>query len=130
MMVAGLLGGFLLWEIVRIGQYCVTVSMLWEVWSRSFNNLFVTPLTMTEWLLGQMIGGTLKTTVVIGLLSTWSAWAFGFSLLNFGWWFWPAALILTIFAFAAGVFVTGLIIRFGTNLQSLAWGLIYIFQPF
>lgn len=128
--VAALLAGFLLWEIVRIGQYCVTVSLLWEVWSRSFNNLFVSPLTMTEWLLGQMLGGVLKTTLVITLLSLWSSVAFHFSLLALGWWLIPIVFCLMTFAFAAGVFVTGLLIRFGTNIQSLAWGLIYIFQPF
>jgi ABC-2 type transport system permease protein len=31
---------------------------------------------------------------------------------------------------ACGVFITGLILRFGTDIQSLAWGLIYLFQPF
>ena len=34
-----------------------------------------------------------------------------------------------IFAFATGIAVIGLIFRFGTRIQALAWGLIAIFQP-
>ncbi len=125
-----LLLGFLLWEIVRIGQYCVTVSILWEVWSRSLSNLFISPLTMGEMMTGQAIAGVIKTLIVIGFLSILSTFAFHFSILDLG----PILIfyivLLLFFSYAAGLFITGLILRFGTDLQSLAWGLIYLYEPF
>jgi len=124
-----LLLGFLLWEIVRIGQYSVTVSMLWEIWSKSFNSLFIAPVTMNEWVVSQMIAAIIKTTAVIGSLTILGKLAFQFSFLQLGWVLLPYSVILMCFAYAAGLFITGLIIRYGTNIQSFAWGLIYVFQP-
>lgn len=121
--------GFLLWEIVRIGQYSVTVSMLWEVWSKSFNSLFIAPLTMTEWIVSQMIAAAVKTFLVIGSLAVLGHFLFHFSLLQLGIALPLYALVLIGFAYASGIFITGLIIRYGTNIQSFAWGLIYVFQP-
>jgi ABC-2 type transport system permease protein len=125
----GLLMGFFFWETVRIGQYCVTVSILWEVWSHSLSNMFIAPMTMKELMLGQAISGTLKTFLVMIALGTVSSVFFHFSLLVFG----PMLIIygalLLSFAFAAGIFLVGLILRFGTDIQSLAWGMIYILQP-
>lgn len=126
---AVLLLGFLLWEIVRIGQYSVTVSMLWEIWSKSFNSLFITPLTMNEWVVSQMLAAIVKTGAVIGSLAVLGQLFFSFSLLRLGWMLPVYALILMGFAYASGILITGLIIRYGTNIQSFAWGLIYVFQP-
>ncbi len=124
-----LLLGFLLWECVHIGQYSVTVSMLWEVWSRSFHSFFITPLSMTEWVVSQMISGLVKTSAVVAILAVCGEIFFHFSLLKLGW---PLLIYFTIlmgFAYATGIFITGIIIRYGTSVQSFAWGLIYIFQP-
>src|SRR6185369_1074408 len=126
---AVLLLGFLLWEIVRIGQYSVTVTMLWEVWSKSFNSLFISPLSMTEWVVAQMISAAIKTVLVIGALAFVGQFLFHFSLLRLGFALPMYGLILLGFAYASGIFITGLIIRYGTNIQSFAWGLIYVFQP-
>jgi ABC-2 type transport system permease protein len=125
----GLLLGFFFWEIVRIGQYCITVSVLWEVWSHSLSNMFTTPLTMNEMMVGQVIAGVIKTTLVMIVLGAISVLSFHFSLLMFGPLLFVYAFLLLAFSFAAGLFLTGLILRFGTDMQSLAWGLIYIFQP-
>lgn len=124
-----LLLGFLMWEIVRIGQYGVTVSMLWEIWSKSFNNLFISPLTMTEWIVSQMITSAVKTVSVISFLAVLGQLLFKFNLLQLGWLLPIYGVILLAFSYAAGIFITGLIIRYGTNIQSFAWGLIYVFQP-
>jgi ABC-2 type transport system permease protein len=122
--------GFLLWEVVRIGQYCVTISMMWEVWSHSFSTMFVSPLKMKEFMVAQIISGTIKTLFVILCLSALSNVIFHFPIWKLG----PMLLVyiasLLIFAFGAGMFISGLIIKFNTGIQSLAWGLIYLFQPF
>lgn len=124
-----LLMGFLMWEVVRIGQYGVTVSMLWEIWSKSFNSLFIAPLTMNEWIVSQMITAAVKTIGVITFLAVLGKVLFNFSILGLGFMLPIYGLILLGFSYAAGIFITGLIIRYGTNIQSFAWGLIYVFQP-
>lgn len=125
-----LLLGYLMWEVVRISQYCITIGVMWEVWSKCFSTLFVAPLKMKEFMVGHMLGGVLKTLGVLVLLSICSAVFFDFNILVLGVWLPIYVLILMIFGFGAGLFITGLILRYNTDIQSLAWGLIYILQPF
>jgi ABC-2 type transport system permease protein len=124
-----LIAGFLFWEIVRIGQYGITVSILWEIWSKSFSTLFVTPLTMGEWIMAQVISSAVKTVSVVLPLVAFSAYFFHINPLTLG----PVVIIYAVllfaFAVSAGIFITALILRFNTDIQSLAWGLIYLFQP-
>jgi ABC-2 type transport system permease protein len=121
--------GLVLWEVVRIGQYSITVSVMWEIWSKSFSSMFISPLTLKEMMTGQMLSGLIKTLLVTVLVSLISYFFFDFSVLQLGIWFGVYFLILLGFAYAAGIFITGLIFRYGTDIQSLAWGLIFMLQP-
>lgn len=132
MLLLGFVLWFVLWEVVNIGRYCVTVSMLWELWSKSFNTLFITPLSMKEWLISQMLSGVVKSAAVIASLAVVGQLFFNFSLLSLGFMFFIYSIILIFSRTMLGYlsFITALIIRFGTNIQSFAWGLIYVLQPF
>ncbi len=125
-----LLAGVIIWEVLRIGQYTITVGMLWEIWSKSFSSLFITPLNVWEFIAGQVISGILKSIVVAVAMIIISAALFNYNILelgvlNFSIYF----IIAFIFSISAGVLVMTLIFRFGTNIQSLAWGLIFLVQP-
>jgi ABC-2 type transport system permease protein len=103
-----LITGMLLWQVVFIVQYSVALNSLWNIWSRNLSNVFITPLTITEYLLAQSLSGILKAFLV----------------------FIPAAIFSQfIFHFNMGIIVLGLIFRFGTRIQSFAWGLLPIIQP-
>ena|SRR5258708_1084716 len=128
--VAGyLLLGFFFWEIIRIAQYSVTLSILWEVWSKSLSSMFVSPLILPELMIAQMISAAFKTILVVTLLGAISAFGFHFSLLAFGPMLIVYSALLLFFAFATGLFLMGLIFRFGLEIQSFAWGLVYVLQP-
>lgn len=122
--------GLLLWEVVRIGQYSITVSVLWNVWSRNLSNMFVTPLSASEYLISLMVTSLLKSIFVFILLGFIVYFVSGLEILKIG----VINLILhfinlTLFAWSMGVLITGIIFRFGTRIQALSWGLIFIFQP-
>jgi ABC-2 type transport system permease protein len=122
--------GIIFWEIVRIGQYTVTVGLLWETWSKSFSSMFISPLSIWEYIAGQTLSGVAKSVVVTVMVSVIARLVFDFNILQIG--ILPLLLYFTVlmtFATAAGIFVISLIIRFGTNIQSLAWGLIFLVQP-
>ena len=36
---------------------------------------------------------------------------------------------LTLFAWSVGIFILAFIFRYGTRIQALAWGLVFLFQP-
>lgn len=122
--------GTLLWEIMRIAQYSMSLSVLWNVWSHNFSNMFITPLSMVEYVLAQVISGALKAIVLFSLVAFIAAFAFDFNMFNMG--VGNLALLflnLLCFAYSIGLLILGIILRLGTRIQALAWGLVLIFQP-
>jgi ABC-2 type transport system permease protein len=122
--------GTLLWEIIRITQYSMSLGALWNVWSHNFSNMFITPLSMREYLVAQMVSAAAKAVVLFGLIALIAAFIFDFNLLDMG--FGNIALgflNLLWFAYSVGLFILGIIFRLGTRIQALAWGLVLVFQP-
>jgi ABC-2 type transport system permease protein len=122
--------GTLLWEIIRITQYSMSLGALWNVWSHNFSNMFITPLSMAEYVVAQMVSGAAKAVVLFGVVSFIAAVAFDFNLFNMG--VGNLSLVflnLLCFAYSIGLFILGIILRLGTRIQALAWGLVLIFQP-
>lgn len=125
-----LLLGMLLWEVVRVTQYSISLGAMWEVWSRNLTNLFVTPLQFGEYLAAAVISGAIKSAVILTTVSLIASILFDFNITGIG----IANLLLafmnlSIFAIAVGLIILGIIFRYGTRIQALAWGVIFLFQP-
>src|SRR5919197_3889533 len=58
--------GTLMWEIIRVAQYSMSLGALWNVWSHNFGNMFITPLSMPEYVVAQMISGAAKALALFG----------------------------------------------------------------
>jgi ABC-2 type transport system permease protein len=122
--------GTLMWEIVRITQYSMSVGALWNVWSRNLSNMFITPLSMREYVVAQMLSGVIKAIVLFTVITTVAAVLFDFNLYSIGLGNLALQFInLVCFAYSIGLFILGIILRLGPRIQALAWGLILIFQP-
>lgn len=125
-----LLLGMLLWEIVRITQYSMSVGTLWNVWSKNLSNMFVTPLSLTEYIVAYMLAGAIKAFLTFVLIAIIAIFVFQFNIFEIGilnlFFFF---INLTIFAWSVGILILGFIFRYGTRIQALAWGSIFIFQP-
>jgi ABC-2 type transport system permease protein len=122
--------GVLLWEIVTIVQYNVTVSTMWEVWSHNLTNIFIAPISIAEYLVAHIIAGIIKTAAVLVVLALAASAFFHFNLLDIG----TVNLILfainlAIFAIWIGEVLLGFIFRFGTRMAAISWGVIFLFQP-
>jgi len=126
----GILVGMLLWQVVWIVGYTIPVGCLWNIWSRNLSNLFIAPLSLGEYIVGYGVISLIKAAVVLGLGAVATLLVFHFNLLDIG----VVNLILFFFnlgAFAAtlGLMSLALIFRYGTRIQSLAWGTLPLFQP-
>ncbi len=121
--------GLIFWEVMRVIQYSISVGMMWDVWSKSFSTLFVSPLSMPEFIIGQTLGGVTKAIFVFGLLSVLAWRLFGLNAFVLGAMLVPYVLLLILFGVSMGLFVLGMIVRFGTDIQSLSWSMIYLYQP-
>jgi ABC-2 type transport system permease protein len=122
--------GIVLWNIIWDGEYTISVGALWEVWSRSFSNMFITPLTLEEFLVGQMISSIIKSTITVAISSVIAYQFFHFSILSLGILFLLYCAELLVFSWGIGMLVLSLIFRFGTMVQSLSWAIIFLLQPF
>ena len=60
-----LLLGLLLWEIIRITQYSMSVEAMWNVWSRNLSNMFISPLTIWDYFIAQMISSVSKAIIIL-----------------------------------------------------------------
>ncbi len=126
---ASIIGGLILWSLIYSIQRDITVSLLEDAWSRNLYNLFSSPLTPEEVVLGTMILSTIKAIVTITLLIFLASNLFDFNVLSYG----PAIIFLIfnvfIFGWAFGYITSSLILRFGIKVQILAWSLIAILYP-
>lgn len=122
--------GMILWQVINITQYSIAVGCLWDVWARNLTNIFITPVSNSEYLVAYTISGAIKAIMVLILGGIVSIVVFHFNILSLG----ITNLILyffnlSFFAFSFGILILGLIFRFGTRIQAFAWGLITFFQP-
>ncbi len=128
--VSVLLGAIILWEILQRMQNAVAITFLEDVWERNFLNLFVTPLTVREFLMSTVILGIIRIVGVVGVMTLLSVLLYHFSIFSLGLSLIPYMIILLIFGFSLGVFNMSIILRFGTSAQILAFGLVFLIQPF
>lgn len=125
-----LLVGAVLWEIVYVTQYSISVGSLWNIWSRNLSNMFITPISVVEYMTAYIISGTVKAIILLFLFGLLCIPIFNFNIFQLG----AENLILyfinlVLFAVTTGIMVLAAIFRYGTRIQSLAWGLIFLFQP-
>src|SRR5205085_12684515 len=122
--------GTLMWKIMRVTQYSMSLGPLWNVWSHNFSNMFISPLSMAEYVVAQMISGAAKAILLFGMVALIAATLFGFDLFAMGWGNLALVFVtLLCFAYSIGLLVLGIIFRLGTRIQALAWGFLLIFQP-
>ena len=124
-----LIGAVLLWDILVRGQFGMTLSLLEEMWSRNFANLFVAPLRPAEYgvaLMGLSVIRSLISIVPSALLAIplfhYSIFAMGLPLVAF-------YAVLMMSGWAAGLLISSMLIRFGLAAESFAWASIFLLAP-
>lgn len=124
-----LLGAAILWGVFYSLQRDLAAGFLDELWSRNLLNLFSTPLSIWEYIVGLVTVNFIKMLVGFVVASLF-AWAFyAFNIFPFSFSLLPFFINLIFFALAMGIFTTALILRYSTKIQTLAWSFAGIFQP-
>ena len=125
-----LLAAVILWIIVYRTQQEISENLLRNVWSDSMVNLFASPLTIWEFLVGTILASLIKIILALTTVIAVAYFLYSFNLFSLGLGILPFFINLLLFAWAAGIFITGLIIRFGSGIGPLAWSFIAVIQPF
>lgn len=125
-----LLSGLVFWQAVWRSQYEFTVNMLEEMWNQNLVSLFASPLKVSEWIASAIGLGFVKMVASV-LFAMWLTWViYAVRLWEGGWQLLPAGALLLMNGWWIGLFVAGLIVRFGTRIQTLAWSGTYLLAPF
>src|SRR3989344_3875918 len=124
------LGALILWNFLIRVQQGIMLGFFEDVWSRNFINLFASPLTIGEYILGLMITCTVTSILGLAAMLILASAAFGFVLFQFGMLLVPFIAILFVFGLALGVFTAGIVLRLGPAAEWIAWPLPLFLQPF
>jgi ABC-2 type transport system permease protein len=123
------IGAVLLWDVLVRGQFGMTLSLLEEMWSRNFANLFVAPLRPVEYALSLMclsivrsLIGVVPAALIAIPLFAYSIFELGLPLIAF-----YAVLVMT--GWAVGLLMCAMLIRFGLSAESFAWASIFLLAP-
>lgn len=129
-MVPLLLGAVLMWDFFTRVTHGIAVAFFEDVWSRNFLNIFASPITIGEYLLG-LVGISILTSLagLIAMLLLATA-AFGLSIFAYGVMIVPFLMILFITGIAVGITGSAFVLRFGPSSEWFIWPIPALLSPF
>jgi ABC-2 type transport system permease protein len=127
--VALLLSGIMMFNIFFQWQIGITTGFLEEsTWTRNLLNVIVSPVSDAEYVLGVALYTLGKALMALCTVTITSFVLFGFGIGRLGWELIPLAFSLTLAGGALGIFVIGVVLRFGQSAEILVWGFNYVVQ--
>jgi len=130
-LLSALLGGIILWMFVWRGGQDISLFVLEDFWSRNIYNTFTTPVKEVEIVISTIIFGFFRSLMSFVAMALLAFVMHGFNILTLPWGILAAIVpILMLFGWATGIFIAGLIFRFGQRVQIFAWSFVWILQPF
>jgi len=124
-----LIGAVLLWDILLRAQQGFAFSFLEEMWSRNLANLLMSPLRPSEFVVVLMAMSVVRLLVGVIPVTLLAYLVFGFNIWSLGLAFAAFFCVLALFAWAVGLFVCGMLLRYGLGAENLAWSLMFAVQP-
>jgi len=124
-----LLAGIVLWHVIYQSQIAMSTGLLEETWTRNLLNLMVTPLREVEYLAGVAMFGMVKLFIGVGVMVLGALVFFSFDTWSLGFGLIPIVAVLLVVGWAISLFVMGLVLRFGTGAEALAWGVMFVLLP-
>ncbi len=122
--------GYLYWEYLRIAQYTIAVGIMWNIWSHNLSNMFISGLSMKEYFATKFFAATIVAAMSFTVNAIATTIFFKFNPFSIGI---TNSLLnmfnLGVFGWSLGIIICAVIFRFGTRIQAITWGLIYMIQP-
>lgn len=128
--VPALLGAVLLWDFLTRVLQGVTISFFEDVWSRNLLNLFATPLSIAEYLVGLVVASIATSSIGLLVMLILSTSIFGLDFGIYGLSFIPFILILFMFGIALGIGATAMVLRLGPASEWFVWPIPALISPF
>lgn len=126
---AYLLSGIVLWHVVYQSQIALSTGLLEETWSRNLLNLMTTPMSELEYVLGVVLFGLVKLAMGVGVAGLTAFGFYAFNATGLGWEILPVVAVLLLVGWVIALFVIGIVLRFGSGAEALAWGILFMVMP-
>ena len=124
------LGGAILWTFFITAQMDIGVFILEDIWNRNIFNLFASPIKNSEIIISTALFGLIRCILSFIFLVSIAYLLYSFNLLSIGIVYVAMfAFGLILFGWVIGIFIVGLIFRFGMKVQSLLWVIGWLIQP-
>jgi ABC-2 type transport system permease protein len=124
-----LLGAVLLWDFMSRVMQGITTAFLEDVWSRNFLNLFASPLSVSEYLLGLVLISSATSAVGLVVMVVLATLVFGLSFFVYGVTLAALLLVLFVFGISLGIFGSALVLRFGPAAEWFIWPIPAFLSP-
>jgi len=126
-----ILGAVILWLFVMRSSQDLGIFILEDFWQRNIYNLFASPLKNQELVTSVVVFALLRSLITFAFVSLVAFLLYSFNIFSIGIiTFGLFAFLLVMFGWVIGMFVSGIIFRFGSRIQVIAWSLGFIIQPF
>ena len=123
------IGAVLLWDLLFRGQLGVSLTFIEEFYARNLGNLFVSPLTLPEYIAGQLVMSMLRALIGVGGACLFAFMLFRYSIFSVGFPLIAFFANLLVFGWAIGLAMSGMILRLGLGAEELAWAAIFVIAP-
>ncbi len=124
------LGAVLLWDFFGRIMHGVAMAFFEDVWTRNFLNLFSSPLSVGEYVLGLVAASIATSLVGLAAMLVLATAVFGLSFLSYGLALVPFLATLLAFGIALGIVGVALVLRLGPAAEWLIWPVPALLAPF
>lgn len=128
--ISAFLGAVLLANFYSRVMLNTNMTFFEDMWSRNLLNLFASPLTITEYLVGLILCGLITSSVGLLIAFGSASLLFGFSPLVYGPTLLPFLAILCLFGIALGIFGCAVVLSRGSSAEWFIWPIPAIISPF
>jgi ABC-2 type transport system permease protein len=125
-----LLGAVLLWDFCERIMQGVSTAFLEDVWSRNFLNLFSSPLSVPEYILGLIVTSMMTSCLGLITMLVVATWVFHLQFFSLGLSLAAFIALLFVFGITLGIVATAIVLRFGPAAEWLLWPLPALLSPF
>ncbi len=126
-----IISGVILWNVTYRTQIDINVSLLEELWNKNLINIFVSPLMFKEWIASLVILGMIKASATFLFGTLLAYFIYDINMLTlYSYHVLTYIILLMMSGWWIGFFVSSLLLRYGTRIQTLGWSFVWLLGPF
>ena len=129
-LIASILTGLILWNVIWRSQSEISRNLIDEMWNHNLVNIFSTPFSIKEWIVGVLLLSIMKMGLTVACLSIIIFLLYSVNIFAIGWWMIPFFICTVMTGWWVGFIAAGIVIRWGPKVQTVVWTLPGILLPF